>query len=210
MDNKIKLEIERNELLKLKSNNYEVYQLLCFLKLAEDLDCDYCETLDKAKLARECELGYFKIEDLFTKKQIISAYENNLNTKIYSLMDEIKKAVASEITPPKDNEYYTKSPQDFISNSPYLKYKFENLLKGISAHKMIWMIASIKDLENIQSAIGKESPLYNQMDCKIRAAVGAGLDFIAFYFYGKYCGWDRVQHCDKRGLKYNPLNDNLE
>ncbi len=79
MSEKIKMEIERDLLLKLKSTNYEAYQLLNSLKLVEDLDYDYCQTLDIEKLKRECELGYFNVMDLFPKEKIISAYLEYVN-----------------------------------------------------------------------------------------------------------------------------------
>jgi hypothetical protein len=141
---KINLQIEREELLKLKASNYEAYQLLNSLKLVEDLDRDYCETLDKHKLARECELGYFKIEDLFPKNQIISAY-NNLNierfvplsdivadkdipgayhikykpTRGYRLIREVEEESLREITLPIQSYMgveYTIEPQSFIKS----------------------------------------------------------------------------------------------
>jgi hypothetical protein len=60
--------IPREDLLKIKINNPETYQMLQgFMK-----DGDYCETLDKEKLKKECEL-YFNVEDLFPKEKIIEA-----------------------------------------------------------------------------------------------------------------------------------------
>lgn len=79
MSEKIKMEIERDLLLKLKSTNYEAYQLLNSLKLVEDLDYDYCQTLDIEKLKKECELGYFNVMDLFPKEKIVSAYLEYVN-----------------------------------------------------------------------------------------------------------------------------------
>lgn len=68
-----KFEIPRDKLLEIKHSNYELYQLICSFATNEE-EKDYCEILEKAKLAKECELGYFNIEDLFTKEQICNAY----------------------------------------------------------------------------------------------------------------------------------------
>ena len=66
--------IEREQLLKIKHSNYELYQAILSLK-EDEVEGDYCETLDKKKLMSECVLGYFNIEDLFSKSQIIEAYD---------------------------------------------------------------------------------------------------------------------------------------
>lgn len=66
----MKFEIKRDELLKLKQTDYNMYQFLISQSVEEK---DYCETLDKQKLATECGLGYFKIEDLFTVQQVMEA-----------------------------------------------------------------------------------------------------------------------------------------
>lgn len=49
----MKFEIERDQLLKIKKENYELYQMIMSLK-QDNSDGDYCQTLDKAKLAKEC------------------------------------------------------------------------------------------------------------------------------------------------------------
>lgn len=76
MDNNVEETIDfsmkRSEALKLKGTDYRLYELVMTLQ-HKKLEGDYCETLDKKKLARECELGYFEITDLFDKAQILRA-----------------------------------------------------------------------------------------------------------------------------------------
>lgn len=69
---KINFELNRDQLLELKHKNNDSYQLIMSLKKEEK---DYCETLDKEKLKKECELGYFCISDLFTKEQIRDGFK---------------------------------------------------------------------------------------------------------------------------------------
>lgn|SRR5574343_364556 len=76
-----KFEIPRDKLLEIKHSNYELYQLICSFATNEE-EKDYCEILDKAKLAKECELGYFNIDDLFTREQICNAYYRDIFQKI--------------------------------------------------------------------------------------------------------------------------------
>jgi len=70
------IEIDREKLLLLKEANYEAYQVIISCSSGED---DYCKTLDMEKLKRECELGYFDIEDLFTKEQVSKHINESLN-----------------------------------------------------------------------------------------------------------------------------------
>ena len=116
MSKKINLQIDRDVLLTLKATNYEVYQLLNSLKLVEDLGYDYCETLDKEKLAKECGLGYFNIEDLFTVQQIIDA-NKNLKTQPDTLVIPKKhQALLDKIATNQDDIIHIKvGRKDFIS-----------------------------------------------------------------------------------------------
>lgn len=91
---------EREVVLKLKQTNYEVYQLL--MAHSED-EKDYCETLDKKKLAKECGLGYFNIEDLFTLQQILEA-----NKKISGLISNDNPASGSTQEIIKDTKLFNK------------------------------------------------------------------------------------------------------
>lgn len=70
---KISFELNRDQLIELKHKSNDLYQLIMSLKKDE---ADYCETLDKEKLKKECELGYFCISDLFTKEQIEKAFSD--------------------------------------------------------------------------------------------------------------------------------------
>lgn len=70
---KISFELNRDQLIELKHKNNDLYQMIMSLKKEEK---DYCETLDKEKLKKECELGYFCISDLFTKEQIEKAFSD--------------------------------------------------------------------------------------------------------------------------------------
>lgn len=68
----INISFTRDEWLSLKGKNPEVYSLLNTVRNNEQ-SLDYCKTLDREKLKRECELGYFDITELFTKEQINNA-----------------------------------------------------------------------------------------------------------------------------------------
>lgn len=70
---KISFELNRDQLIELKHKSNDLYQMIMSLKKDK---ADYCETLDKEKLKKECELGYFCISDLFTKEQIESAFND--------------------------------------------------------------------------------------------------------------------------------------
>lgn len=80
----MQFEINREDLLKLKQTNYDLYQLIMSQK---SLDGDYCDWLDKEKLAKECELKYWIIEELFPKEQIIEAYKNIMYERISGMID---------------------------------------------------------------------------------------------------------------------------
>ena len=90
----MQFEINREDLLKLKQTNYDLYQLIMSQK---SLDGDYCETLDKQKLAKECELGYFKIDELFTKEQIANAYKN-IEKRVEDNAGKVLKAYSIDAT----------------------------------------------------------------------------------------------------------------
>jgi len=72
----MKFEIERDELLKLKENNYDAYQLI--MSMAVDSEVLYRDSLDMEQLKSECEKGYFEVADLFTKEQIADALGANI------------------------------------------------------------------------------------------------------------------------------------
>lgn len=114
-------EISREDLLKLKHSSYEMYQFVISQKSA---DGDYCETLDIEKLKKECELGYFKIEDLFTRKQLLDAYLSDYKQayigKVVSAETTIKPVFITEFVPPKDSDYYMKPASDFVQTD-YVK-----------------------------------------------------------------------------------------
>ena len=68
-----KFELTREQLLEIKHRNVDMYKMICELSVSST---SYCDVLDVKKLKKECELGYFRIEDLFTKDQISKAYRD--------------------------------------------------------------------------------------------------------------------------------------
>lgn len=149
-------EINRTDLLKLKTTNNALYQFILSL---EGKNGDYCETLDKAKLAKECELGYFKIDELFTRSQIVEAYSNavlkphlvkdtrleSIEKMVYSL-DEEQAAIKPK--PKWPNVFGTISTKPIPKNKNDIK-QYSKLRDFLAKPLTETLVIKTTDLNNI-------------------------------------------------------------
>lgn len=77
-------------------------------------------TLDIDKLKKECELGYFNIEDLFTKDQIKKANDNLQKVFFCSTPKEAKQLSESSFVPYITLTYYNSNME--LQKTEKIKY----------------------------------------------------------------------------------------
>lgn len=199
---KINFELDRDQLLELKHKNNDAYQLIMSLKKEE---ADYCETLDKEKLKKECELGYFCISDLFTKEQIRSAHIDDSESRH---KDSFERFVKSRIdafydkysdVEPKQNGQQTafldKSNQSICDNTKATNRVANKIGNSEIAYKHFNLIHAIR--EKIEMKI-RVTPEQSEVVQKIFFALG-----------GCWRNGDRVVYCKDCPFLFIRKNDDM-